>query len=104
AEPFADAGKFRASIANYEYAAGRRTPSEPPRFFEKVRVPALLLFGPEDHVVPADFTRRAVVAYPEHVGPFVVAGAGHFLQWEQAVVLNQALRYFLADLRMQRSA
>jgi pimeloyl-ACP methyl ester carboxylesterase len=100
-EPFGDAAKFRASIANYEYAAGR-PPSEPPLFFSPVPAPTLILFGPEDHVVPADFTRRAVVAYPEHVGPFVVAGAGHFLQWEQPQILNQALRYFLSDLRQRR--
>jgi len=96
-EPFADGDKFRASIANYEYAAGRRPAAEPPRFFEPVPVPTLILYGPEDHVVPADFPRRAAIAFPEHVGPFVVASAGHFLQWEAAGVLNQALRYFLAD-------
>jgi pimeloyl-ACP methyl ester carboxylesterase len=28
-----------------------------------------------------------------------VRRAGHFLQWEQADVLNQALIYFFADLR-----
>jgi len=32
------------------------------------------------------------------VGPFVVEGAGHFLQWARAEVLNQALRYFCLDL------
>lgn len=98
-EPFGDAEHFRASIANYEYAVGRRIAAEPPRFFEPVPVPALILYGPEDHVVPDDFPRRAAIAYPEHIGPFIVAGAGHFLQWETADVLNQALRYFLADLR-----
>ncbi|MBI3785067.1 MAG: alpha/beta hydrolase [Deltaproteobacteria bacterium] len=98
-EPFSDAAKFRASIANYEYSTGNRAAPEPPRFFEKVPVPTLILFGPDDHVIPRDFPQRAAVAYPEHVGPFTVAGAGHFLQWEAADVLNQALRYFLADLR-----
>ena len=102
-EPFADAASFRASIANYEYAVGGRPTSEPPRFFEKVPVPALILYGPEDHVVPRDFPRRAAVAFPDHIGPFVVPGAGHFLQWEAAGVLNQALRYFLADLRCSRA-
>jgi len=103
-EPFADAAKFRASIANYEYATGHRAAPEPPRFFEKVPVPTLILYGPEDHVIPNDFPHRAAVAYPEHIGPFVVAGAGHFLQWEAAGVLNQALRYFLADRRAPRAA
>jgi pimeloyl-ACP methyl ester carboxylesterase len=96
-EPFADAGKFRASIANYEYAGGGRPIAEPPRFFEPVPVPTLLLYGPEDHVLPDDFPARAAIAYPEHVGPFVVPDSGHFLQWEAADVLNNALRYFLAD-------
>jgi pimeloyl-ACP methyl ester carboxylesterase len=96
-EPFADAAKFRASIANYEYVGGKRRAPEMPRFFEKVPVPTLILYGPDDHVVPSDFPARAAVAFPEHVGPFHVPGAGHFLQWEVAGVLNQALRYFLAD-------
>lgn len=95
AEPFADADKFRASIANYEYAVGNRPVAEPPRFFECVPVPALILYGAADHVVPADFPARARVAFPEHIGPFVLPDAGHFLQWEAADVLNQALRYFL---------
>ena len=32
---------------------------------------------------------------PNRAGPFVVAGAGHFLQWERAQLLNDALRLFL---------
>ena len=39
------------------------------------------------------------VAFTERIGPFVVPGAGHFLQWEKAGVLNGALSYFFADLR-----
>jgi pimeloyl-ACP methyl ester carboxylesterase len=98
-EPFADAARFRASIANYEYAGGPRSPSEPLRVFERVPVPTLILYGPEDHVIAPDFPQRAAIAYPEHVGPFIVPGAGHFLQWEAAPVLNGALRWFFADLR-----
>ena len=45
--------------------------------------PALVLYGPEDHVIPRDFPRRMEVAFPEIVGPFEVAGAGHFLMWER---------------------
>ena len=62
-------------------------------------VPTLVLYGPEDHVIPRDFPARCEVAFTERVGPFVVPGAGHFLQWERADVLNQSLVYFLADLR-----
>jgi pimeloyl-ACP methyl ester carboxylesterase len=97
-EPFGDAESFRASIANYEYAGGPRQVSEAPRIFEKCPVPTLILYGPEDHVIPRDFPRRMAVACTERVGPFVVEGAGHFLQWEQADVLNQAIRYFCLDL------
>ena len=35
-------------------------------------------------------------AFPERAGPFVVEGAGHFLQWERADVLNGALRWLAA--------
>ncbi len=94
-EPFADGDKLRASFANYEYATGNRTAPEPVHFFEKSPIPTLVLYGPEDHVVPPDFIARAAVAFTECVGPFVVPGAGHFLQWERADVFNQAVKYFL---------
>ena len=58
-----------------------------------------MLYGPDDHVIWSDFPQRAEVVFTERVGPFVVPGAGHFLQWERADVLNQALAYFLRDLR-----
>jgi pimeloyl-ACP methyl ester carboxylesterase len=92
-EPFADADRFRASIANYEYAGGPRRAPEPPRLLEPNPTPTLILFGPEDHVVPSDFPQRMEAAFPNRVGPFVVQGAGHFLQWERADVLNGALRW-----------
>ena len=53
-EPFADAAKFRASIANYEYAFSRREAAELPCFFTPVPVPTLVLYGPDDHVLPRD--------------------------------------------------
>ena len=94
-EPFADGDKLRASFANYEYATGNRTAPEMVHLFEKNPIPTLLLYGPEDHVVPRDFVAKAEVAFTERIGPLVVPGAGHFLQWERADVLNQALKYFL---------
>lgn len=102
-EPFADADKLRAGFGNYESALGTRPLSEAPRFFEVSAVPTLALYGPEDHVIWRDFPRMCEVAFTELVGPFVVGGAGHFLQWERAQVLNQALIYFLADLRAKAS-
>ncbi len=98
-EPFADAAKLRASFGIYETALGTRKVSDPPRLFETSPVPTLVLYGPEDHVLQRDFPERCEVAFTERIGPFVVAGAGHFLQWERADVLNQSLVYFFADLR-----
>lgn len=97
-EPFGDAEHFRASISIYEYAVRAREWSEPPRLRERNPTPALILYGPEDHVIPSDFPRRMELAFPERMGPFVVPGAGHFLQWEQADVLNSAIRWFCRDL------
>jgi pimeloyl-ACP methyl ester carboxylesterase len=94
-EPFADAEHFRASIANYEYVGGPRTAPEPPRMLEPNPTPTLILYGPEDHVVPADFPQRMEAAFPNRAGPFLVQGAGHFLQWERADVLNGALSWLL---------
>jgi pimeloyl-ACP methyl ester carboxylesterase len=97
-EPFADAAKLRAGFGNYESAVGARPLSEPPRFFEPNPVPTLVLYGPDDHVIWPDFPERCEVVFSERIGPLVVPRAGHFLQWERADVLNQSLRYFLADL------
>ena len=94
-EPFADAEHFRASIANYEYVGGPRQAPELPRLLETNPTPALILYGPEDHVIPRDFPARMEAAFPNRAGPFVVPGAGHFLQWERAEVLNGALRLLL---------
>jgi pimeloyl-ACP methyl ester carboxylesterase len=92
-KPFADADRFRASIANYEYAGGPRQAPEPPRLLEPNPTPTLILYGPEDHVIMPDFPQRMEAAFPNRAGTFVVQGAGHFLQWERADVLNGALRW-----------
>jgi pimeloyl-ACP methyl ester carboxylesterase len=94
-EPFADADRFRASIANYEYVGGPRSLPEPVLMMQENPTPALILYGPEDHVIPRDFPERMEAAFPERVGPFVVPRAGHFLQWERADALNGALRLLL---------
>jgi pimeloyl-ACP methyl ester carboxylesterase len=97
-EPYGDAEHFRASLALYEYALRTRRWSEAPRLREPNSIPTLILYGPEDHVIPRDFPERMAAAFTERIGPFVVPGAGHFLQWERAGVLNQAIRYFCRDL------
>lgn len=97
AQPFGDPERLRASWGNYESAVGSRPLSEPPRFFETNPVPALVLYGPEDHVLWRDFTRRCEVVFTDLVGPFVVERAGHFLQWERADLFNRAVIAFLRD-------
>jgi pimeloyl-ACP methyl ester carboxylesterase len=94
-EPYADADRLRASWGVYEGAGGNRELSDIPRLFELNPTPALVLYGPEDHVVPTSFPDRCAVAFTECVGPFRVAGAGHFLQWEAAPLFNRALTHFL---------
>ena len=99
AEPFGDEVAFRSSLAIYESALGNRPVSEAPAWIASGSdTPTLILYGPEDHVIPSTFPDQAAVAFPEHVGPFVVERAGHFLQWERSHVLNQAIRYFCLDL------
>jgi pimeloyl-ACP methyl ester carboxylesterase len=94
-EPFEDPQKLRASWGVYEGAFGHRELSELPRLFETNPVPTLVLYGPEDNVVPRTFPDRCAVAFTECIGPFWVPGAGHFVQWEAAGVLNRALTAFL---------
>lgn len=97
-EPFGDAERFRASIALYESALGTIEASEPPLWAtRRSPVETLVLYGPEDHVIPRDFPERCEVAFPRRVGPFLVPRAGHFLQWERADALNGALVGFLRD-------
>ncbi|MBI4514631.1 MAG: alpha/beta hydrolase [Deltaproteobacteria bacterium] len=95
--PFAEPAKLRAGWGNYESAMGTRPLSEPPHW-GKNPLPTLILFGPEDHIIYPDFDRMAECVFLERIGPFRLRNCGHFVQWEQAHVFNQALRYFCADL------
>ena len=97
-EPFGDGESLRASFKGYESALHPEARSEPPRMGENP-TPTLILFGPSDHVIYPDFDRMAAAVFPDHVGPFLVRDAGHFLQWEAADVLNGAIRAFARDLR-----
>jgi pimeloyl-ACP methyl ester carboxylesterase len=96
--PYADAAKLRASWGVYEGATGNRPLEDVPRLFERTPVPTLLLYGPEDHVVPASFPDKAAIACANVVGPLHVPGAGHFLQWEQAATFNGIVAAFLEQL------
>lgn len=88
-EPFASEVRMRAAWATYQLAYGRPMTDVPE--MDPVDVPTLLLYGPDDHVVGADFLAFCEVAYTNRIGPLVVPGAGHFLQWERADVLNPLL-------------
>ncbi|CAN5787491.1 alpha/beta hydrolase [soil metagenome] len=89
-EPFAEEARLRAGWAVYQLGHDRQM-SELPMVFEPVQVETLVLYGPDDHVVPEDFVTFAEVAYPNRIGPLVVPGAGHFLQWERADIFNPLL-------------
>jgi pimeloyl-ACP methyl ester carboxylesterase len=62
-------------------------------------VPALLLYGPEDQVVPPVFVDCCEVAFTNRTGPVIVPRAGHFLQWERADVLNGLVAGWFAQFR-----
>jgi pimeloyl-ACP methyl ester carboxylesterase len=96
-EPFGDAAKLRAGFGGSVAAPRPERRSEPPKLGENP-THALILHGPSDHVIYPDFGAMAACVFPDHVGPFVVKDAGHFLQWEAADVLNGAIRAFCRDL------
>jgi len=58
---------------------------------DAVDVRTLVLYGPDDHAVGEDFVPRCERAFRNRIGPLVVPGAGHFLQWERADIFNQLL-------------
>jgi pimeloyl-ACP methyl ester carboxylesterase len=73
--------------------------SEPPLLMQQTETRTLILYGPDDRVVPQDFPKRCEIAFPNRVGPLVVPECGHFLQWERADVLNAVTEMFFGDLR-----
>jgi pimeloyl-ACP methyl ester carboxylesterase len=97
-EPFEDIRRLAAGWAPYQLQYGRPM-SEPPLLAQRVEVPTVILYGPDDQVVPKDFPKRCEIAFPNRIGPLVIPECGHFLQWERADVLNEVARFFFADLR-----
>jgi pimeloyl-ACP methyl ester carboxylesterase len=89
-EPFASEARLRSAWAPYQLAHGRPM-SELPMTFGPVQTPTLVLYGHDDHVVGDDFIPACEVAFANRIGPLVVPGAGHFLQWERADILNPLL-------------
>jgi pimeloyl-ACP methyl ester carboxylesterase len=101
-EPFEDARRLAAGWAPYQLEYGRPM-SEMPMLMQKVEVPTLILYGPDDEVAPKDFPKRCEIAFPNRVGPMIIPECGHFLQWERADVLNEVAKFFFADLRFGES-
>jgi pimeloyl-ACP methyl ester carboxylesterase len=97
-EPFGDARRLAAAWAPYQLEFGRPM-SEPPLFLQQVQTPTLILYGPDDQIVPKDFPKRCEIAFPKRVGPLVIPECGHFLQWERADVLNDLAAMYFGDLR-----
>jgi pimeloyl-ACP methyl ester carboxylesterase len=99
-EPFADLERLEAGWAVYQLAYAR-VATEPAMMAGLVDVPTLVLYGPDDHVVDPMFVHCCEVAFTNRIGPVVVPGAGHFLQWERADVVNPLLVHFFADRRAE---
>jgi pimeloyl-ACP methyl ester carboxylesterase len=97
-EPWADVAKMRASFGAYESTFRESARSEPSMMRTDNPTHTLILFGPSDHVLYPDYDRMAAAVFPDHVGPFIVRDAGHFLQWEAAAVFNGAVKAFCRDL------
>ena len=97
-EPFAEIERLIASWAPYQLAYDRPQ-SEPPLLMQVVEVPTMILYGPDDEVVPKDFTKRCEIAFPNRVGPLILPDCGHFLQWERADILNDLAELFFADCK-----
>jgi pimeloyl-ACP methyl ester carboxylesterase len=97
-EPWADEARLRAGWAVYQLSYGR-TAQEFPILDRTVDIPTLLFYGADDQVVGPDFIHCCEVAFTARVGPFVLPGAGHFLQWERADLFNPAVAMFFSALR-----
>ncbi|TDW83359.1 pimeloyl-ACP methyl ester carboxylesterase [Kribbella sp. VKM Ac-2566] len=97
-EPYGEAGRLRASFADYEVVMGTRPLSAPEMLDRPVQQPVLILVGADQVTKDDHVEQRCAIAYPEAVGPFWVKGAGHFLPWERPELVNRAIRSFCGDL------
>ena len=97
-EPWSEEARLRAGWAVYQLAFGREA-AEWPILDRKVAIPTRLFYGADDHVVGPDFMHCCEVVFTNRVGPLVLAGAGHFLQWERADVFNPTVAVFFAGLK-----
>jgi pimeloyl-ACP methyl ester carboxylesterase len=97
-EPFADGTKLRAGFGAYESTFAAAARCEPVLLGRNAHTPALILFGPSDHVLYPAFDRMAAVVFPRHVGPFLLRDCGHFVPWEAPHALVSGTSAFCADL------
>jgi pimeloyl-ACP methyl ester carboxylesterase len=97
-EPFADAAKLRASFGGYESTFDEAARSEPALIGRNQHTETLVLFGTSDHVLYPDFDLMAAQVFRRCVGPFLLRDCGHFVQWEAASPLAEAVRMFCRDL------
>ncbi|MGV0833978.1 alpha/beta fold hydrolase [Mycolicibacterium thermoresistibile] len=97
-EPYGDAEKFRSSLVLYEAFMDPAKMKEPPMLASPLEKRTLILYGMEDRAVGPKFSRRMKLACKDAVGPFLIEDAGHFLQFEQADLFNEAVRVFCVDL------
>jgi pimeloyl-ACP methyl ester carboxylesterase len=100
-EPWAEEARLRAGWAVYQLGHGRPM-AEAPMLDRPVDVPTLLLYGADDQVVGPDFLHCCEVAFTDRVGPLVLAGAGHFLQWERADLFNPTVATFFTAVAARR--
>jgi pimeloyl-ACP methyl ester carboxylesterase len=97
-EPFSDADKLRAGFRGYESVFDASARSEPSTMAVPNPTRTLILFGPSDHVIYPDFDRMAAAVFSDHVGPFLLRDAGHFVPWEAPHALVSGTVAFCGDL------
>jgi pimeloyl-ACP methyl ester carboxylesterase len=93
-EPFGDAARFRATLSSYESYRHESARSEPSVIAPNEVTRTLILFGTSDSVLYPDFDRMAAIAFPHHVGPYLVRDCGHFVPWEAPDVLVSGIDSF----------
>ena len=94
--PFAEPARLRETFKVYESALHAEHRVQRP-YWMRNPTPTWVLFGAADGVMPPDWDERATQVFPDHRGPLRFAGAGHFLQWEDAPRLHHVLAQLLPE-------
>ena len=101
-EPFADAGRLRASFGAYESAFDPAARSAPTMIGRNDVTRTLVLHGTSDHVIYPAFDEMAAEVFGDHVGPFLLRNCGHFVPWEAPHALTSGTTAFCSDLLTRR--